>query len=79
MLNVTWPKKMSNEKVHNITKAILWSKIVENRRMRWFRHLVRLPDGAPVKLALKPEAERQCPMPRGRRRPIWLDVMKKKN
>ena len=37
MLNVTWPMKMSNEKIHNITKAIPWSKIVENRRMRWFR------------------------------------------
>ena len=40
------------------------------------RTAVRLPDGAPAKLALK-EAERQCPMPRGRRRTIWLDVMKK--
>ena len=76
MLNVTWPKKMSNEKVHNITKAIPWSKIVANRRLRWFGHLVRLPDGAPAKQALK-EAERLCPMPRGRRRTIWLDIMKK--
>ena len=39
MLNVTWPKKMSNEKVHNITKVIPWSKIVENRRLRWFGQL----------------------------------------
>ena len=39
-------------------------------------YLVRLPDGAPAKLALK-EAEHQCPMPRGQRRTIWLDVMKK--
>ena len=30
---------------------------------------MRLPNGAPAKLALK-EAERQCPMPRGRRRTI---------
>ena len=66
---------MSNEKVHNITKVIPWSKIVENRRLRWFGHLVRLPDCAPAKLALK-VAEHQCPMPRGQRRTIWLDVIK---
>ena len=40
---------MSNEKVHNITKVIPWSKIVENRRLRWFGQLgdclmVRLPN-----------------------------------
>ena len=42
------------------------------------QNLVRLPDGVPAKLALK-EAERQFPMPRGRRRTIWLDVMKNNN
>ena len=76
MLNITWPKKISNEKLSNITKAIPWSKVIANRRLRWFGHLVRLPEGAPAKLALK-EAERDAPMPRGRRKTIWLEVMKK--
>jgi hypothetical protein len=76
MINVTWPKKICNEKLNCITKAIPWSLIIANRRLRWFGHLVRLPEGAPAKMALK-EAERDAPMPRGRRKTIWLDVMKK--
>jgi len=76
MLNIIWLKKMSSEKFNSITKVIPWSKVIANRRLRWFGHLVRLPEGAPAKMALK-EAERATPIPRGRRKTIWLEVMKK--
>ena len=70
------PKNVSSEKRSSITKAIPWSKVIANRRLRWFGHLVRLPEGAPAKMVLK-EAERDTPMPRGRRKTLWLEAMKK--
>jgi hypothetical protein len=75
-LNIRWPKKITSNNLSNITKQIPWSKKVTHRRLRWFGHMIRLPEGAPAKLALK-EAERDVPMPRGRRKTTWLETMKK--
>ena len=42
-----------------------WSTVIKQRRLKWFGHLLRLPDTCPARLAYK-EAVRQTKQPRGR-------------
>ena len=71
MINVTWPKKICNEKLNCITKAIPWSRIISNRRLRWFGHLIRLPEGAQRRWHLKRLSEMHPCQEEGGRRYGW--------
>ena len=75
MLNIKWPKKITNDKLMSITKEEPWSKVIDRRRLSWFGHMIRLPDSTPVKIALK-EAQIEVKLPRGRPKTTWLSCMK---
>ena len=42
VLNIKWPKKMSNNEVYERTGAIPWSAAIQSSQLSWFGHLVRL-------------------------------------
>ena len=62
--------------VYALTKVKLWSEIILERQLRWLRHMVRLPDDTPVKLALSnvmvPESK-----PCGGQKLTWLKMIEK--
>ena len=74
VLNIKWPKKMSNEDVYKITRQSKWSEIIKLRRASWFGHLLRLPETTPARQALSYALK---PMSRTRGRPKlnWIRVI----
>ena len=60
MLNIKYPKIISNAKLYQITKETEWSDIIKCRRLRWTGHLMRLPDKTPAKLALEESLNTVC-------------------
>ena len=76
MLNIRWPQKISNEEVYSRTSQTRWSERVQTRRMRWFGHMARLPDQAPVRLALEEFQRDNTRRPRGGQRITWIKTIK---
>ena len=60
MLNIKYPKIITNAKLYHITKESEWSNIIKCRRLRWTGHLMRLPDKTPAKLALEESLKTVC-------------------
>ena len=51
-LGVKWPRKLSNNKLLEITKAEPWSKVIQRRRFTFIGHVMRLHSDTPVRKAL---------------------------
>ena len=49
ILNVKWPKTITNENVYEQTETKQWKHTIKTRRLRWFGHVIRFP---PAKIAL---------------------------
>ena len=75
MFKIYWEDRVSNEELHRRFKFRKWSETIKERRMRWYGHMLRLPENAPVKLALT-EAERKVKKPRGGQVKTWIAQMK---
>ena len=76
ILNIRWPDKISNDKLYEKTKESPWSKTVKKRRLKWYGHLIRLPEETPAKQALR-EAQKASRKPRGGQKLTWLKLVKK--
>ena len=76
IIDVKWPEKISNEELYKKTNTREWSKTVKERRLRWYGHLLRLPESVPAKKALN-EAHRYVRMPRGGHKLTWLRLVEK--
>ena len=76
LLNIKYPKKISNLALETIIKEQKWSAYLTIQRVRWIGQVYRLPENAPARLAFK-ESDRPTKNPRGRQKTKWLDVMKK--
>ena len=64
-MKLHWPYKIRNDAVYERTDEIEWDKKIEERRMKWLGHMLRLPENTPAKLALK-ESLRPVKRRRGR-------------
>ena len=53
-----------------------WSKVIQKRRLKWFGHVIRLPDDTPANRAIQ-YAVSQYRKPRGRSPSTWISVLKK--
>ena len=76
LLNIKYPRKISNLELESIIKEQKWSDYLTIQRVRLIGHVYRLPGNAPARLALE-ESDRPTNNPRGRQKIKWLDVMKK--
>ena len=76
VLNVKWPRKMSNENVYKLSKIKPWSYKVKKQRLNWFGHLIRLDEEVPAKKALN-FATANFKSKRGRPKEKWLTMMEK--
>ena len=52
IVNIRYPRKISNDMLYNTINQKPWPHIVKRRRLSFFGHMARLPDDAPAKLAL---------------------------
>ena len=77
VINIKWPKTITNENVYEITKVKPRNTLIKIRRLMWFGHAIRLPNDTPVKIAIS-YAKEQYKRCRGR--PIitckWLQLCK---
>ena len=76
MLHIKWPQKISNEYLYNKTNQELWSRVVRARRLRWFGHLMRLPEETPARKALHIATLTRVRQPRGAQKRTWLSTIK---
>ncbi len=53
IINIRWPDKIRNEDLYEKCGVKEWSKTVKERRLRWYRHLLRLPDNTPAKKGIE--------------------------
>lgn len=75
MLNIKWPRKISNEQLKNKIKYEEWTENIDKARIRWIGHLFRMSPETPARIAME-EAERSVKMPSGRQKQTWLKVAK---
>ena len=51
VINIRWPKKISNEEIYKKTKVQPWSIKIKRRRLTWLGHLMRLHKNTPARRA----------------------------
>ena len=73
-LNIKWPKKISNDKLYEVTGVKPWSINIKIRQLKWFGHLIRLPENTPAKIALM-HFTKNSKNPRGRPRLTWVSMI----
>lgn len=76
LLNIRWPRKISNKDLYEKLQETEWSKKIKKRRLLWIGHLFRLPEDAPAKQALQ-ECVRPVKRPRGKPKATWIASVEK--
>ncbi len=71
VLKIQWPYTISNDTLYQRTKEEKWSIKIQQRRLSWLGHLLRLPHEAPAQRALK-EALIPAKRPPGRPKTTWI-------
>lgn len=70
ILNIHYPAIISNSDLYARTKEKAWSVRIENRRLRFLGHILRLPEETPVRSAWR-ESLRPHRRPRGAPKLTW--------
>ena len=68
--------KIRNENLMKITSQTAWSKVIKEKRLFWYGHLLRLPDNTPAKKALEVVSQ-SAKRPKGRPKTTWLSLISK--
>ena len=76
VINTKRIEKMSNKTLYNKTKTIPWSETIKKRRLSWYGHLLRLPEKAPARQALR-ETLRRSKRPPGKPKTTWMSMISK--
>ncbi len=74
-IGIYWPKMIKNIDLYDRTKCEPLSKTIRRRRLNLVGHMMRLPEEAPVKIALK-ETLKECKNRRRRPSSTWLKTVK---
>ena len=70
ILNIRYPDIISNNELHEKTKQNKWSGRIEQRRLRFYGHILRLPEETLVRQALQ-EFRNPHKRPRGAPKLTW--------
>ena len=76
VLDVRWQARMTNEQVRSRSHQPPLQRVLAQRRLRWFGHVLRMPEEHPTHVALRfaPGLD-GWRRPRGRPRTRWRDVV----
>ena len=69
-------KFIRNKKLYEICQSEPWSKKIKQRKLTWFGHLQRLPEGAPAKKAFE-EAQIPHKKIRGGQKKSWINSVQR--
>ena len=53
VINIQWPRKISNEDLYEKVGVEKWSNTIRRRRLNWLGHLMRLEEETPVRRSLR--------------------------
>lgn len=76
MYNIKWFDKVSNEELYKRYSMKPWNEKIQERRLRWYGHLLRLNEDVPARKALV-EAEKEVRKPMGGQKLTWLKLIEK--
>lgn len=76
LLDIKWPKKVTNQDLYELTEEKTWSSKIKKRRLTWLGHLLRLPENTPARQALC-EYQRPVKRPRGKPKTTWISAIEK--
>jgi hypothetical protein len=76
ILQIHWPRTISNEDLYEKTTAKPWSEIIKKRRLSWLGHLMRMNTETPARKALQ-EYLRKTKRPRGKPPLSWIELIRK--
>ena len=76
ILNIKYPKIITNTDLKEKIKEEEWSKIIEKKRLTWFGHMARLNDNTPCKKALSYTLQ-EYKKKQGRPKYTWLTQIEK--
>jgi len=78
IMNIKWPRKITNEELMNKTKQTNWSDIIRKRRLSWYGHVCRLNEKTPAQTALKHvTSNKNMKKLRGGQRKTWIKNLEK--
>ncbi len=72
-INIRWPKKISSQKLYEVTKVEAWSKTIKTKLLKLLGHLVTLPKETPARISLH-EALRETKRKKGKPKTTWLKL-----
>ena len=76
ILNVRWPKTISNVELYRTVDRESWSLVVRRKAFSWLGHLLRLDPQTPARRALC-EAIKVVKKPEGRPKSTWVSMIRK--
>jgi hypothetical protein len=76
ILQIKWPKTISNIELYNKTNEENWAEKIRKRRLKWLGHVLRQQSNTPARLALE-EQQRPYARPKGKPKTTWLARMTK--
>ena len=74
VINVQWPRLISNNDLYERTKMKPWSIVINKRRLTWLGHVLRLPHGTPAQKSLRTFIK-PTKRPSGRPKTTWFSTV----
>ena len=71
LLNIHYPNIITNNDIYAMTRQHLWTEKINQSKLRFTGHILRLPEGTPVRQALQ-IALKPATRPRGRQKTTWI-------
>ena len=71
LLNIQYPNIITNNDIYAMTSQHLWTNKINQNKLRFTGHILRLPEGTPARQALQ-IALKPATRPRGRQKTTWI-------
>ena len=71
LLNIYYPNIITNNDIYVMTRQHLWTDKINQNKLRFTGHILRLPEGNPARQALQ-IALKPATRPRGRQKTTWI-------
>ena len=71
LLNIHYPNIIANNNIYTMTRQHSWTDKINQDKLRFTRHILRLTEGSPARQALQ-IALKPATRPRGRQRITWI-------
>ena len=63
--------------LYDLCETIPWTIVIQERRLKWFGHMLRLPDNAPARIAFEEATNKPVKKVRGGQPLQWIKTIQK--